>query len=166
MTSEIVRIDQFGILTSGFRNIRCGIDNTRAVFDLIPEQLVAPASADLKHVPSFMRKHLDGARLVVEGQSALRLEFDCVLGVAVDTDTGVDLFGGLQANWVSAPRLEGSKSFYPLLEITNSPWKGQLPEWGRRDDPAIRHIRMISAECSFDVLGEFSSGAWMANAGT
>ena len=86
-----------------------------------------------------------------------------VLAIAADTDIDVDLFGGLHEGWSNAPRLQDSQSYYPLLEIENSPWKEQLPEWRHRDDPAIKHFRAISAECSFDILGEAPSGVWMPN---
>ena len=162
MPAEIVRVDQFGLLTTGLRNIRCDIDGRAATFELVPEQLLPPdvTTGGRDPIVSLLTQ---GASRVVEGRLALRLEFSHLVALAADNDVDVDLFGGLQTNWAASPRLEGSRTFYPLLEIRNSAWKAQLPEWRRRDDPDVRHIRMISAECSFDVLGELVSGVWVAN---
>ena len=162
MPFEIVRIDQFGVPTSGLRNIRCAIDGRRAVFDLVPERVLPPDPAKADHPDPMIRRLTEGASLVVEGPMALRLEFWRVLGLAADSDSDVDLFGGLQGDWSSNPRLNDSQTFfYPLLEIRSSPWKALLPEWRGRDDADIRHIRMISAECSYDVLGELGAGTWI-----
>jgi len=162
MISEVVKIDQFGTLRSGFRNIRCAIDGRRFVFELIPSVLLPPDTAQSENPDPLLRKLTRGASLVVEGSSALRLEFDDIHGMAVHADVDADLFGGIQSNWREAPYVVGSV-YYPLLEIMNSPWKAQLPDWRRRDDAAMRHIRMISDECSFDVLGELVSGTWIEN---
>jgi hypothetical protein len=160
---EIVGIEKFGVLTSGLRNIRCQIDGGSAVFDFIPEALLPPDPAQITETNSILRRLQAGASLVVEGPTMLRLEIHGLLGMAVDADIDVDLYGGLHNNWRDAPKLADKKTYYPLLEIRNSPWKAQLPDWRRRDDPEVRHFRMISAECSFDLLGELLSGSWIAN---
>lgn len=169
MSFAIEKIERYGLLKSGFRNIRSRIDGISAEFDLIPEVSVPvgdddPGIAGLPHplVANLMR----GASRLIEGEAALRITFSYLMAVAVDTDIDVDLFGGLHERWSSAPKIDGSSSYYPLLEIRGSPWKAQLPDWRRRDDPLIRHIRMISAECSFDVLGDLSGGVWVSNTGT
>lgn len=163
MASEIVRIDQFGLLTSALRNIRCSIDGKRGVFDLVPEKLLPPDTAPLTETNPTLRRLQAGASLVVEGPTMLRLEFHSLLGMAVDADIDVDLYGGLHDNWRNTPKIGDKNTFYPLLEIRNSLWKAQLPEWRRRDDPGVKHIRMISAECSFDLLGELVDGTWLTN---
>ncbi len=164
MTFEIVKVDQFGELTSALRNIRCNIDGRAGTFELVPERMLLADFDTGDERDPIVRRLIQGASRVVEGSLALRLEFSHVLAITADNDVDADLFGGLQADWGSNPRLPGSQSFYPLLEICNSGWKAQLPEWRRRDDPHVRHIRMISTECSFDVLGELVSGEWIANA--
>jgi hypothetical protein len=141
---KIVPITQFGELAAGFRNIRSQLDGEEGVFDLVVEKVV----------PSH---------LVVEGATLLRLRFSWLLAVAVDYDIDVDMFGGLGKTWLGAPRLPGGNTIYPLLEITDSTWKSQLPEWRARDNPDVRHIRMIGAIASFDVLGELESGEWLEN---
>jgi hypothetical protein len=141
---KIIPITQFGEFTDIFLNIRSHLYDEEGVFDL------------------FVRKVLPSA-LAVEEATLLRLRFSWLLGVAVDYDIDVDLFGGLGKTWEPAPRLPGRNEMYPLLEITDSPWKAQLPEWRARDNPDVRHIRMIGNITSFDVLGELESGEWIEN---
>jgi hypothetical protein len=161
--AEIVRIDEFGLLAAGFRKIRCSIDGSRAVFELVPESDTEVTDGDLVDASPEERRWIAGARRVIEGPLALRIEVHHLIAIAGDADVDADIFGGLHCNWRDAPKLPNSNVFYPLLEITNSPWKIQLPEWRRRDDPDVRHVRMISAECSYDILGEFGTGVWVAN---
>ena len=166
MDAEVLKVEKFGTFNCGLRNIRCQIDGRSAVFHLIPERLSPPDPTDpaiARESDPTIRRMLVGASLVVEGDTALRLEFSHLMGIAVDTDIDVDLFGGLHHNSRDAPRLANKATYIPLLEIRKSAWKAQLPEWRRRDDPDIQHFRMISAECSFDVLGELSSGVWVDN---
>ena len=161
---KIIRVTEFGDIPAPLRNIRAGIDGKQGVFDLVPERVLEPGAVPIDEPNPIIRKLLVGARPVVEGFSALRIVCDYLYAVAVDADVDVDLFGGLRANWSDAPRFEeGKPSFFPLLEIIASPWKAQLPEWRGRDRPEVRHIRMISAECSYDILGEPSRAHWIEN---
>lgn len=161
---KIIRVTEFGDIPAPLRNIRASIDGKQGVFDLVPERVLEPGAVPIDEPNPIIRKLLVGARPVVEGFSALRIEFDYLYAVAVDADVDGNLFGGLRANWSDAPRFEeGKPSFFPLLEIIASPWKAQLPEWRGRDRPEVRHIRMISAECSYDILGEPSRAHWIEN---
>lgn len=161
----IVKFEAFGKLTSPLRNIRCHIDAHEAVFELVPEALRPPGPdpVDVTGIPSPLVRVISSASLVLESERMLRIEIGELRGIAVDADVDIDLFGGLTGDGSEQPRLAGSTFFYPLIEIENSPWKAQLPDWRGRDDPDIRHLRMISATCSYDVLGEVLSGNWMPN---
>lgn len=160
---KIVPITQFGELTAGFRNIRTQLDGEEGVFDLVPEQLLPAGSVESGETLPELKRLLNSSSLVVEGATLLRLRFSWLLAIAADYDIDVDLFGGLGKTWRDAPRLPGSNASYPLVEVTDSPWKAQLPEWRARDNPDVRHIRMIGAIVSFDVLGELESGEWLEN---
>lgn len=105
MSFAIEKIERYGLLKSGFRNIRSRIDGISAEFDLIPEVSVPvgdddPGIAGLPHplVANLMR----GASRLIEGEAALRITFSYLMAVAVDTDIDVDLFGGCMQ--VGAPR--------------------------------------------------------------
>jgi hypothetical protein len=158
----ILAMTQFGVLETPLRNIRFAVDGTALVARLIPERvtLETPKPGDF---PEALHKYFENARLVVEGPEMLVLTFEHVVAVAVDTDVDVDLFGGLHAGWKEAPKLPDSKSYYPLLEIADSHWKSQLPDFRGRDEPWLHHFRAISAECSLDILGTFPTGAWEVN---
>lgn len=160
---KIVPINDFGELTAGFRNIRARIDAETGVFDLVYEKLIPPGSVGSDETHPALKRLQENSSLVVEGPTLLRVEFSWLLGVAIDYDIDADLFGGLWQNWKEAPRLQGSSVFYPFVEIKESPWKAQLPEWRARDNPDVRHFRMVSAVVSFDVLGELASGVWLDN---
>lgn len=130
-------VTDFGVFDKPLRNIRMYLDGVSIRTQLIP-QLVLNKNVDLEGRNEAERIILKDARPVVEGNTCLELNFELVLAIAVDTDIDVDLFGGLHEDWSDAPNLQNSHSYYPLLEITNSPWKAQLPDWRRRDDPTIR----------------------------
>lgn len=103
---KFIRLEQFGVLTSPLRNIRCSIDGTIGFFDLIPEEVrpmnpdAIPDDVNFPDDPNIRALYV-GASRVVEGDKMLRLEFGRLLAVAADSDIDVDLFGGLQSNWVS-----------------------------------------------------------------
>lgn len=139
------------------------LDGTSAIFELVPELIVSNNNFDPnceEIVP--IKKLLKTASAIIESNNFLKIEFDTVLGIAVDTDIDVDLYGGLQKGWDTAPKIAGSNSYYPFLEIENSPWKKQLPNFRGRDEPDIKHYRLISWECSFDVLAWEPSGKWIS----
>lgn len=159
----LIPVKEFGELEAPLRNIRTRTDGDRGVFDLIPEALLEPGTFEIDESNPIIRRIFDKGRLIVEGPTFLRIEFGWLLAIAGGEDVDEDLFGGLHANWTEAPRLSGSRSYYPFLEITSSPWKAQLPEWKGCNNPDVRHFRMISATASFDVLGELSSGVWLPN---
>lgn len=161
---KIVPIHNFGELAAGFWNIRANIDGDTGIFDLISEKLLPPGSVESDETHPVLKRLHDKSSLVVEGATLLRVEFSWLLAVAVDFDIDVDLFGDLWQNWQEmAPQMPGCAAFYPFVEIKESPWKARLPEWRARDNPDVRHFRMLSALVSFDVLGELASGAWLNN---
>lgn len=160
---NIVPVTDFGLLTDGFRNIRMQTDAESGIFDLVPERLLEPGSADNIEQDPTLHKIVKGARLIVEGPTMLRVRFDWLIAVAGGSDVDADIFGGLHAGWRETPKLRHKSVYYPFLEIQSSPWKAQLPEWRGRDNPDIRHFRMISGAVSFDVLGELGAGEWQDN---
>lgn len=160
---KIVPINDFGELTAGFRNIRARIDGETGVLDLVSQKLIPTGSVESDEKHPAMKRLEENPSLVVEGPTLLRVEFNWLLAVAIDYDIDADLFGGLWHNWKEAPRLQGSRAVYPFVEFKESPWKAQLPEWRERDNPDVRHFRMVSAVVSFDVLGELTSGVWLNN---
>lgn len=156
-------IEEFGCINAPLRNIRSSVDGNTLTAELIPE-VVLDKLVDLPDdEDQGVRRILRGSRPIVEGSRALHLRFDYVLAMAVDADTHSDLFGGLHDEWHLAPRIVTSRAYYPLLEITESAWKAKLVEELGPENPNWRHIRMISGECSLDVLGEMPTGAWYAN---
>jgi len=160
---KIVALTQFGTLDTPLRNVRFGVDGTSLFAELIMEQVIRKPRLVVNLEESATQNVLHSGYPVVQGNRLLRLEFENILAIAVDTDIDVDLFGGLHEAWSDAPRLQSTKAFYPFLEIVDSPWKQQLPEYRGKDDPDIRHFRIISAECSLDVLATTPSGAWQEN---
>ena len=160
---KIVALTQFGTLDTPLRNVRFGVDGTSMFAELIVEQVIRKPRLVFNLGESTAQNVLHGGYPVVEGDRLLRLEFEYILAIAADTDIDVDLFGGLHEAWSDAPRLHSTKAFYPFLEIVDSPWKKQLPEHRGKDDPDIRHFRIISAECSVDLLATAPSGAWQEN---
>lgn len=157
------KIDNFGELNSPLRNIRFKVDGRALTADLIPEIVESESYDASDERDPILRRILSGGHLIVEGTQLLRLEFEYILAMAVDADTHSDMFGGLHSGWLSAPRLSKSRSFYPLLEIEDSKWKARLSEVVGPDNPNWRHLRMISGECSLDVLGEMPTGSWHPN---
>lgn len=156
-------IEEFGPIDAPLRNIRFSVDRTTLTAELIPE-IVLDEPVDIKDEDNpGVRAILQGGRPIVEGSRTLRLSFDYILAVAVDADTHSDLFGGLHEGWNMAPRIDGSRAYYPLLEIMDSAWKAKLVEERGPENPNWRHIRMISGECSLDVLGEMPTGGWHPN---
>jgi hypothetical protein len=156
-------IEEFGAIEAPLRNIRFSVDCKTLTTELIPE-VVQDKPIDLRDEGDpGIRKILGGGRPIVEGSRALHLRFEYILAMAVDADTHSDLFGGLREGWNMAPRISGSRAYYPLLEIKDSAWKAKLVEEMGPENPNWRHIRMISGECSLDVLGEMPSGAWHTN---
>ena len=154
------KMTEFGILENGFRNAQMNVDFDTIVFKLISEtKLIGPS--DFRHENNqTISKLLKSSQEIIESKNCLQLNFDCVKAVAFDSDLGVDMFGGVHDGWMKAPKVAGKSFIYPLLEVLNSPWKAQLPEWRGRDDPDIKHIRAVTAECSFDILAELTSGDW------
>jgi len=156
-------IEEFGSIDAPLRNIRFCVDRNTLTAELIPEVVLdEPVDLEGEDNPR-VRAILRAGRPIVEGSRALHLRFDYILAVAVDADTHSDLFGGLHEGWNLAPRIVGSRAFYPLLEIHESAWKAKLVEELGPENPNWRHLRMISGECSLDVLGEMPTGAWHAN---
>ena len=151
---------EFGECSEPIRNIIFKIDGTELVLDLIPETILDEQSNHEDEPNLKIRELLRSSKPIVEAERFLRLEFEHILAVAVDTDIDVDLFGGLLNDWASAPRMPPKNTYYPLLEICDSPWKSQLPDHRGRDDPNIYHIKAISMECSFDILGLLPVGNW------
>ncbi len=153
----------FGVIETSLRNIRMSVDATQVVLELIPARILDQPGDPGDEPNEAIRRLIRGAKPIVEADEYLKLRFDHILAIAIDTDIDVDLFGGLHKDWSEAPRLYGEKSFYPLLEVKDSPWKSQLPDFRGRDDPHIRHLRAISMECSFDILGNFPEGEWISS---
>jgi len=154
------KMTEFGILETGFRNAQMNVDFDLLVLKLIPEtKLIGPSDLRREQNNTIL-KLLKSSQEVVEAKTCLHLSFEYIKAVAFDSDLDADLFGGLKKQWMEAPKVEGRSFIYPLLEILDSPWKAQLPEWRGRDDPDIKHVRAITAECSFDILAELTSGDW------
>ncbi|MEL6568984.1 MAG: hypothetical protein AAFQ22_11235 [Pseudomonadota bacterium] len=156
-------INQFGEFERPLRNIRFSVDGLSLEMRLIPERVLQESHKPDEQDSDSVKRLTRGASEILEGDRCLRLRFPFFLAIAVDTDIDVDLFGGLHADWRSAPRIKGRSSFYPLLEIVGSNWKQKLPDFRGRESNNIRHIRAISAECSLDILGEIGAGVWENN---
>ncbi len=155
------RITEFGDHKAPLRNIIVKVDGTELILDLIPA-ITLDEPGNYEDEPNeILRELLLNSKPIIEGKHFLRLEFEHILAVAIHTDIDVDLFGGLQGDWHTAPKNPPTNSYYPLLELCNSSWKSQLPDYQGRDDKNIHHIRAFSMECSLDVLGFFPIGNWV-----
>lgn len=154
-------IEHFGTLKTPLRNIISLVDGEALTLDLIPEIIEADSNEHLDEPREGIRALLQTSRAIVEAKQFLRLEFDYILAMAIEADIDADMFGGLHDGWKDAPLLHSTKSYYPLLEICDSKWKTLQPDYQGGDDENIRHIRVISLECSFDILGSFPEGKWM-----
>lgn len=159
---EIIRNLSIGVIDKPLRNIRMSFDGHAAVFDLIPQLVVSNNNFDPNLKPSPLKNVLKDANEIIEANVCLRVEFDTILGLAMDADIDVDLYGGLYDGWETAPKFKDSNSFYPFLEILNSPWKKQLPDHRGRDNPEIKHYRLISSGGSFDILAWEPTGKWIS----
>lgn len=159
---KIIRNVSIGVIDRPLRKIRMSFDEYAAVFDLIPERVVSNNNLDHNLKASPLKNVLKDANEIIEENVCLRVEFDTILGLAMDADIDVDLYGGLHDGWITAPKLKDSNSFYPFLEIVNSPWKKQLPDYHGRDNPEIKHYRLISAGGSFDILAWEPTGKWVS----
>lgn len=161
---KITRNKSFGVIDKPLRNIRMNYDGHSAIFDLIPELIVSNNNFNPStEVPLPLKRVLKVANEIIEANTCLRIEFDTVLGLALDTDIDVDLYGELHKGWEAAPKLKGSNSYYPFLEIQNSPWKKQLPDYRGKDNPEIKHYRLISSGGSFDILAWEPTGKWISS---
>ena len=161
MTFKTVK--DFGELKTPFRNILYRADGKSLEVDLIPECVQSEPARSEEEVDPVIRKITEGAKPVTEGNKLLRLSFEYILAIAADADTNMQLFGDLHSNWANTPRIPNSRWFYPILELTDSSWKKQTREEFGSDNSNWRHIRLISSECSIDVLGEMPTGQWRDN---
>lgn len=162
-TQSFRSVTEFGAFKEPLRNIQMFLDGRSAAFYLIPEA-ISHEPPDLSEIDNpDLRSVLADTEEIIESATCLRLEFDWIYAVAIDSDVGGDLFGGVQSNWQEAPLLTPKGSYYPCLEILNSEWARKIPEWQVHPVWEVRHFRFISTECSFDILGPGPSGTWIYN---
>jgi len=160
---KIIRNTSIGTFKTPLRNIRLKFDGYAATFDLIPGLVVSNNNFDPNLKNSALQDIFENSNEIIESSDYLKVEFDAVLGLALDADIDVDLYGGLHDGWATAPKFENSNAIYPFLEMLDSPWKKQLPDYKGRDNPEIKHYRLISSGGSFDVLAWEPAGKWITS---
>jgi len=158
---KIIRNTSFGVFKTPLRNIQMKFDGYAATFDLVPGLVVSNNNFDPNLKNSALQNMFKNANEIIESSDYLKVEFDTVLGLALDADIDVDLYGGLHQGWEAAPKFKNSNAIYPFLEIVDSPWKKQLPDHRGRDNPEIKHYRLISSGGGFDILAWEPTGKWV-----
>jgi len=155
-------ITEYGEFDLPLRNIRATLKGTHLTLDLIPEARRRKLTR-VEHDGSQAMKLVLGdlANEIVEGDRLLRLEFDGIASWFVEEE-GNDFPHFSLPDWSTVPKIDGSKSNWPLLRIRNSKMRDLLPDWRYTGD-GLEHFFIIGAETCMHVLAWPPTGGWLPN---
>tara|TARA_R110002072_G_scaffold121521_1_gene255378 strand:+ start:739 stop:1260 length:522 start_codon:yes stop_codon:yes gene_type:complete len=153
-------VADFGEFSQPLRNIRAYLNDDCLVLDLVPrakEPVRFPVDED---APEYMKVILgDAPREIVESDRFLRLEFSAVWGWMVHEEFAENVAFSLPlADW---PKVPGAKHGYPIVEVIGSPWRAQVPDYQRGDNPDLCHFSIRSMTTYMDVIGWRPEGRWL-----
>lgn len=142
------------------RNIRIQLDGRTLIIDLIPSVELDEYVAEV--IPGGnpeLNKILAGSKPIVESNRFLRAYFDGIMALFIQEEF-VEILDILAFDFNKKPRFENGQA-YPFLHVVNSRWKRCLPDYQGRDDPNLKHFKIVSMETCVDLLGYFEKVEWL-----